>query len=61
MTSAKHYLVTTRRPWDEAPTVLGIFTSPDDADAAIARAQQDGPTPDRYSIEGWRDDLRVAP
>ncbi|PPH95695.1 hypothetical protein C5C56_16120 [Rathayibacter sp. AY1D1] len=60
MTSAKHYLVTTLCPWDEAPTVLGIFTSPDDADAAITRIQQDGPTPLRYSIEAWRDDERVT-
>ncbi|PPF32281.1 MULTISPECIES: hypothetical protein [unclassified Rathayibacter] len=59
--NSTHYLVTVRGPWSEAPTVLGIFTSPDDANAAIARAQQDGPMPDRYSVEGWRDDKRVTP
>ncbi|PPH43453.1 hypothetical protein C5D09_14780 [Rathayibacter sp. AY1C9] len=60
MDSSEHYLVTTRRPWDEAPTVVGIFTTSDDADAAVACAQQDGLTPDRYSIEVWRGNQRAC-
>jgi hypothetical protein len=60
MSSLMHHLVTLARPWSATLTVLGIFASREDAERAVSEAQQDGPTPDRYSIEAWRNDERLG-
>ncbi|PPF18250.1 hypothetical protein C5B92_06970 [Rathayibacter sp. AY1A4] len=59
MSDTEHHLVLVTRLWASAPTVLGIYTTHADAEAAVADDAPTGPTPDRYHHETWRGGERV--
>jgi hypothetical protein len=59
MSDAEHHLVMVTRLWSDAPAVLGVYRTSEEAEAAITADANPDPAPDRYHHETWNGDQRI--
>ncbi|WP_146087061.1 hypothetical protein [Rathayibacter sp. AY1B7] len=60
MSEAEHHLVLVTRLWAEGPSVVGIYSTREDAESSVTEAASEGASPDRYHCETWRGGRRIT-
>ncbi|PPH63114.1 hypothetical protein C5D25_07350 [Rathayibacter sp. AY1D7] len=53
MTNVEHHLVTVSRLWTSAPSIVGIFSTLEEARAVVAALHTEVTDPDQYGLQTW--------